>query len=266
MDGDNVFESGNEGNVPVGNNQQQTPNEFEYVANGMTIREPIDTILKRASMGYDYAQKMDTLKSEMESLSQREQQLSSIEQKWKPYEDYARQNPSWEQHVRSSWERRGQQFGEETYQNNQQTNALPPEISQKLQKFDSFMEHYQRAEEDAMLNQEVNAVKQKHPDIDFASTDPTSGKSLEYKVLEHAKTHGIRSFRAAFYDFYHPQLIRQAEEKAKQSLGANIQNQSRDGLIDQGIESYFDRPAPKHLKDMSWDQVMSAAKQDLGIN
>ena len=45
--------------IPMNSNVQ----EYEYTASGRTIKEPIEMILKRASQGYDYAQKNERVLS-----------------------------------------------------------------------------------------------------------------------------------------------------------------------------------------------------------
>jgi len=249
---------------------ESTPQQFEYTARGQTIKEDLDTILKRASMGYDYAQNLEGFKKEkqqwQETIQEREARLAQSENRWKQYDEYARTNPDWEQHVRTSWEQRQQLGFEAGTQQQPSSTGLPPEIAEKISKMDSFMENYQRAEEDAQLNKEIEAVKSQYPNLDFHTTDPNTGKSLEFKVLEHAKQNGISNFRAAFRDFYHDHLVVQAEERAKETVASTIQAQNKAGFIGESPTPQAIYQRPKTFQDMSWDDVFSEASKELGNN
>ena len=129
---------------------QGSPELYEYQAGGKTIREDLATIKKRASQGYHYAQSMQSFNQEKEQwqqqISERESSLREMESRWKQYDDYARANPDWEQHVRTSWEQRQQSSYDQGYegQSQQGSTSLPPDIQAKLAKMDDFLERYQR--------------------------------------------------------------------------------------------------------------------------
>lgn len=245
------------------------PEMWEYQARGQTVKEDRDTILKRASMGYDYAQNMETFKKDKDTFNQsmtdRESRLAESESKWKQYDEYARSNPEWETHVRTSWEQKQQQNPQ-----GPSSTVLDPAVQQRLDKMDSFMDNYTRSEEDAQLHRAVDAVKSKHPDIDFVTTDPANGKSLEFKVIEHANQNGINNFEAAFYHFYHDQLIISAQEKAKKGLAENIQTSNREGFIAESTTPATPmnggyQPQDKPMRERTWDEQFALAAQDQGI-
>lgn len=283
---DEINQNSSEGfnDIPVNaqetnvNSSQPNTDLFEYVANGRTIKEDRDTVLKRASMGYNYAQQMEQFnkqKSDFERTIQEQQaRISQMESKWKPYEDYASQNPDWEQHVRQSWLEKINNGGMNTPNTGiqQQPLNIPQELQQKLSKVDQILTHYERQEQDQMLHREIESLKQKHPTVDFVSTDPNTGKSLEYAVLEHARNMGITNFRAAFYDFYHDKLVKQAEENAKQALVTQKQDAFRQGFIgtSQQPQTMQNMERPKqNLARTSWDEIIKMAGRDLasrGIN
>ena len=110
---DEMFDSVvDDANEPV--DQVQQPQEpktteeqyIEYEALGATRKEPLDLVKKRASMGYDYAQKMEAFKqqqSEWEAKLKRAEELNS---KFAHLDEYAQQNPEWYQHWSQAYENR----------------------------------------------------------------------------------------------------------------------------------------------------------------
>ena len=233
-------------NVEVSTTTQSNepqPQTFEYQANGKTISEDINTILKRAGMGYNYAQHMQDFKQKQSDLESRFQQAESIEKKWKPYEEYATQNPDWANHVRTAYEQRttfnpdgtGQPIGQSP------SNAQTPELQslmQELNELKKFRDDYNndkqlmaQQQQDQELNEQIKGVQSEYPDIDFSHTDPTTGKSLEFQVLEHGNTHGISNFRAAFRDFYHDQLVSRATTQAQEQVAKSLQQRQQKGFM-----------------------------------
>lgn len=249
---------------------QDAPEMYEYQARGKTISEDLDTIKKRASMGYDYAQSMADLKKRDAELNDRLGKAEAIEQKWKPYDEYANQNPDWADRVNRAYEDRfsspqqpeiqGQDFSQ---------GSLPPEVAEKLGKMDKFMQSYEQnqqlqaqSEEDSKLASDINSVKEAYKDIDFGYTDPNTGKSLENQVIEHASLNGINSFQAAFRDFYHDQLVASAQTSAKENAAKEIQERNKSGFLGNVPPSV--KATPSH-KNMNYDQLMDAAKAEFNI-
>jgi hypothetical protein len=248
---------------------QDTPRLYEYQARGKTISEDLDTLKKRASMGYDYAQSMADLKKRDAELTDRLSKAEQIEQRWKPYNDYADQNPDWAERVNRAYEERFSSPQTEIQSQDFNQANLPPEIAQKLNQVDQFMQSYEQnqkmqaqAEEDTKLAADINAVKETYKDIDFGYTDPTTGKSLEFQVLEHASLNGINSFRAAFRDYYNDQLFASAQTSAKETAAKELQERNKSGFL--GNVQASMKPTPSH-KNMSYDQLMDAAKSEFNL-
>jgi hypothetical protein len=269
-----------------GQQQQAAPSpqqvqEYSYQARGKEIKEPIDTILKRASMGYDYAQLMQQHKQREAELAQRDQQLKELEGRWKPYDEYAKSNPQWADFVKQSWDQRFnqqawqpqfQQPGQDGMQQQQQA-SLPPEIAQKLGQIDSFISQIQaekqaaaQAESDLALNNAIEATQKKFPEFDLRATDPATGESMEMAVLKHAQLNGINSFEAAFKDMYFDQLLERRSMKAKEDAAKALTSNVRKGFLGQSnepmIQNHGANPA---LKARSYHELMDIAAKDLGL-
>ena len=228
------------------------PKTFTYKAAGKDVTETEDMVLKRASMGYDYSQKMDNFKSQQEQFDIKQAQLNELQNKWGPIDEYAKNNPEWNDRVQQAWKQ------EQEQKNPTDILALKGE----MQEMKEFFNQQKAWHDDQALGVEIGQLQQKHPGIDFSATD-VNGKSLEYKVLEHAKLNGIKQFTTAFRDFYHDQLIAQAREEGKSSLVQTTQQQRREGFIGttptptQGISQAQD------LRNKSYDDLAREALAEL---
>jgi hypothetical protein len=260
--------------IPAAEAGMQVPKpEFEYTALGKTVKEDIDTILKRASMGYDYAQKMQQFKTEQETFNQqRDGHLAQFGQ-WKQYHDYASENPEWAEFVRTQWEQKSS-YGQSAA--GQQTPAgisADPSAGQVNPEIAKFMEEYRNdkrlqreADEDRALNEQIQQIQKEFPDFDLSHTDPSTGASLEMRVLDHARIHGINSFKAAFKDLYMDQILERKITAAKEAAAKEITDRQKQGLISRSDTSSltsFDSPIQK--KSGSYlDGAMEMAKE-MGI-
>jgi len=117
--------------------------------------------------------------------------------------------------------------------------------------------------EDRELEGQIKSIREKHPDLDFDATDPESGKSLEYKVLEFGVKNNIKNFEVAFKAFYHDELVKRAAEKAKDALSKEKQQSVKAGIIDQ--KSTSGKVGQPNLKGLSHDQVAQLAAKEFGI-
>lgn len=240
---------------------------FEYSASGKTVKEDIDTILKRASQGYNYAQHMSTLKQQQTELESRMKQAQELESQWKPYMEYAQQNPDWANHWKQAYDNRfnsfsGQQNEQPSYQgqDNSEVSALKSQISELRSLYDKDKETRQIEQQDIELNNQINEVKSLYPDVDFSYSDPETGKSLEYAVLEHGSLHGISSFKAAFRDFYHDQLVTNAVSKAKENTAKELQNRQKKGFMSSSDTPQLMTPQSRDSrKNMSYEQLIQEA-------
>jgi len=259
-----VVEQAPEVNTPWWQGDAYKDKTLEYRSSNKDVSENIETVLKRASMGYNYAQNMQGLKGERDAFVTEKQGVEDMRSKWQPYDDYARQNPQWAEHVNQAWENRGSQIQDQGTQNQQPATNIPPEFAQKIESMDNFMQNYQRQQDDRVLSDEISTVRDQYKDVDFDYSDPASGKSLEMQVLEHAHNTGINTFRAAFRDFYHDTLVRNSVEQAKKDLGSQIQANTKQGIISQGDAPRLSGNQQTY-RIQSMDDAFSAAANEYGI-
>lgn len=250
----------------------------QYKANGRDISEPLETVLKRASQGYNYAQEMGKLNSERSDwekrLGESTAKLQALE-RWKQFDEYAAQNPQWADHVHKAWEDRHR------YQ-----NGFDPDdpIAQKIAAIESRLEttvnerlspleqrlqaeqrQVQEAKEDGELESQVRAVQERFKNVNLDQVDE-QGKSLEYRVLEHMQQTGIKNFESAFKDFYFDELIKSEKEAVAEKHANEMQKRAKQGII--GLSSTPPTGSPQqssngNLRKYSYDDLAEMAKREL---
>ena len=252
--------------------------QVTYPANGREISEPLSMVMKRASMGYNYAQLMQQHKQREEQLTAREQQIAESAKKWQQYDEYATQNPQWADHVRAQWEQRfsfGQQGQNQASFDSQQqasTANLPPEMAREIAELRSFAQQYRaeqqarmQAEQDAELAGVISTVQNEFPDIDLRATDPMTGENLEQQVLRHAQTYGINSFRAAFRDMMFDKLLARGQTQAKETVAKQMQQQVKQGFLGKSDSPFGAQQQSVNVKNHSYHSLMDVAAKELGL-
>ena len=259
---DEMFESVSEqpaSEQPQAAAEQQAEIEYEYTALGATRKEPISLILKRASQGYDYAQKMEQFKQEQAAVAEAKARADELHGKYAQIDDYARENPEWYDHWSQAYEQR-QTYGAQSDQPAVDFSPVKEEIDALRNEFSSvkeFITQQQQSQEDGKYWDEVKTVQKEFPDIDLNQSDET-GKTLEYKILEHAKDNGIASFRVAFRDFYHDQLKSRMLEQAKQDLIKEDKERRKKGIVGVSNTPILNTDMPD-LRNMSENDILQAA-------
>lgn len=255
--------------------------EITYRASGKELREPLETVIKRAQRGYDYAQLVERQKAEdvqrQAEWEAKQRELAQIEQQWKPYHEYASQNPEWAEYVRQQWESRfntpvqADPYSDETQQSQQSFN-LPPQVQRELAEMRQFIAQQKQnealrvqAEQDQALANEIQSVRKQYTDIDFDYTDPETGESLESKILRHAQEKRIYNFSAAFKDFYFDKLMERNVLQAKENVAKQMQQQNKQGFLASGTESMLTRSNPPNMKRMGYHQLADLAISEMGL-
>jgi hypothetical protein len=233
--------------------------EFEYSALGATRKEPLSMILKRASMGYDYAQKMEAYKQQQAEVERIRQEAEARHSKFAHLDEYAQQNPEWYNHWSQAYEQR--QAG--LHQEGTPAIDLSPikseldSLKNDFMSVKEFVTKQQQSVEDSKYWDELKAVQKDFPDVDLNLADE-HGKTLEYKVLEHAKQNGIGSFRIAFRDFYHDKLRSRMYEQAKQDLLKQDKENRKKGIVGVSNTPMLNSNMPD-LRKMSEQQILEMA-------
>jgi hypothetical protein len=248
--------------------------ELEYTANGKTVKENLSTILKRASQGYNYAQLSHEQKERGKVLDEQSRVSTESEAKWGKFEKFAKENPKWLDHWNNAYENRDQALPTEAA-TTEQTGGFDDTrmlalLEQKLEPMRDHIEKQNAAKaqdelrsQDQALDQETKETRAEFPNIDFDDSDPETGKTLQFQVLEFAGERGM-GFKDAFKVFYHDKLIstRMEDEKAKWTKEQS-QN-AKDGILGVKPTSTKSSNGPD-FSNSSWDQVAEYAGKQLGF-
>lgn len=244
--------------------QQQAAQEFAIKYGGKEIKAPIEKILRWAEQGYEAPQKIGELNKQLETWKTKEQQLKELEGKYKTVDDYARENPDWFQFIQQEYSKRTQSQQQDP--NNHYISELKQQFEQQKSVLDTLMKEREEArikQEDEQYNQNFETLKKTYPKVDFNSVDE-SGKSLEYRVLEHATKNGINNFTTAFKDYYFEDLQKLKEIEAKEKLLKDKQANTKLGIL-----NVSSTPTPKRVSDnvkgKSYNDLEREALEELGI-
>lgn len=243
--------------------EQPTVQEYSFTHSGKEIKAPIDNILKWASQGYDAPNRIGDLSKQLDEYKQKESRFKEIETQYGDVDKFARENPDWWKHVSESYQ---QKFLEAKAGGNPELIGLQKEL-EDLKNFKLQLEQDRQAEvnrrEDEAYQSELQALTKAYPKIDFSSVGP-DGKSLEYKVLQHAKENGIKKFTTAFRDFYHDDLMKLQAESAKEGLLKERQQRTKLGILGETFQSA--KQVNQDVKGKSYADLEREALQELGLN
>lgn len=251
----------------------------EYKANGKPVRETLEQALNRSSQGYNYAQLLSEFKQKeptyQKQIEELGGQLKNLD-KFRQYDEYAKQNKAWADHVDNMWKNKEQFNNADLDPNDPVTKKLASfeqmlqnfsnQFGEKIQKYDQVVTAQEMAKDDLSFNKEVETVTQGFKHVDFDTKDE-SGKSVKTYVMEHMVSKQIPNFRTAFLDLYHDQLLAQHEQSLRDKHAKETQKRTKEGII--GVKSTpngSDKSAPvSNIGSKSWDELAMLGKKELGF-
>jgi methionine-rich copper-binding protein CopC len=229
--------------------QTQTAQEIEFIVNGKPVKATLDQAKQWASKGYHYNQEMARFKAEQEAFTKQRTEIEQVKARYAELEDFASKNPGWIDHVNQAWQQAQSQA-------QAQGQQLPPAVAQEFQalkqqlgelsKFKSDSEaqrkQQQTQQEDQTLNSEIQTLREQFKDLDWNAVSP-DGHALDMQVLKFMQDNhiGVKadgsyvpgSFERAFKAFNHDQLVKRAEERAKEAVVKAKKVETKLGLLGQ---------------------------------
>lgn len=254
--------------------QSAAAQDFAFTVGGKEVKVDLnkdrEKLIRWAQQGYEAPNKLGELNKQLQAWTAKEQAWKTQEAKVKEYQDkyegvdkYIRENPQWWSTVQAEFQKA--QSGAQGQAVDPRFDTLKQEIDglkQVAQTYQERVQQQQMQQEDAKYIEEFNTVQKQYPKIDFVSPDET-GRNLEYKVLEYAQEKGIREFTAAFKAFHHDELVKLAQEEAKQKVISDKQSKTKLGIL--GISS---TPTPRKtdsVRGKSYNDLAGEALEELGL-
>lgn len=249
----------------------QTAQEYEYVIEGgKKVKEPIDMILKRAGMGYNYAQKMHIYNQDVAKWKGIEEKNKSLS-RWQEYDDYASKNPDWAKHVENAWASRGQQAQAEGVQDNQVLSQIQ-QLAERLERAEKFNQELtserqalKHQTEDKTFGDEIQDVSKKYG-VDLSQADD-QGQSLEFRILRHMEALGLDGskkgqFHAAFRDYYFDNLQSRQKEQAKEAAAKTDLELKKAGIVGVSRTPKAKESFNGYKPGMSYNELAEMAKKE----
>lgn len=265
------IEQPDQGPIQDAQPQQQAIDEFELTVGGKAIKAKRDQVMQWAQQGYSAPGKISQLTRDLENWKKKytesEPKWNQMQEKYGAVDEYVRQNPQFWDHVVKQYEQRNQVLQDQTNPLAGMVGDLQRQVQDLIQyknQVEENQQKYRATQEDQAYMQGFEELKKSYPDVDFVTPDQ-DGKTLEYKVLEYANAEGIRNFKTAFRDFYHDELLKRSEVKAKESLAKEKQKNTKLGIL--GVTpTPTKRTETGNVRNKSYDDLVTEALQELGIN
>lgn len=245
--------------------------KLPYKAADKEVEEDIETILKRASQGYHYAQQMEALKKQQAEFEEQRKRIEEMEAKWSPYEEQAKKDPDWYNHWNTAYQNRFTRNADGEFDSDAADfqARLDAALQEKLKPYEERFRALDEKEsttkiheEDQRLSDEVESIRGEYKDIDFDHTDPETGMSLEAQILQFGAKEGINSFKTAFEVMMRDTLV-ERQLRLKEEERQKLEKEKRkNGIISESTESHS-RSRPVDTRHMSLDEAMKMAERDL---
>tara|TARA_R110000868_G_scaffold9394_2_gene46915 strand:- start:4067 stop:4981 length:915 start_codon:yes stop_codon:yes gene_type:complete len=216
-------------------NQWWSSVEFDW--NGKKIKpDSEDKARTWMQQGYNYSQRVGELNKKQSEWDRERIDLLGYKEKFSKYsqvDEFAAKNPDWWKHVETAYKARELPQGVDP----SIQQVLNP-IQEKMSRFEQYLESIEQQKQEAeyrkadeSLAQEIQSIRDLHPNIDLSAKDPVSGEPLERKVLKHAMDIGTTSFRVAFRDLFHDQLVTTAKASGLEASAKDAQLKAKKGLL-----------------------------------
>ncbi len=255
---------------PIQEAQPQVIDEFELpIEDKRSIKVKREQLFQWAQQGRTAPGKISQLSKEVESwkskYSESEPKWKEIETKYGEIDQYVRQNPAFWDHVQNSWKQRGDALSDSSNPLAGTVAQLQSHVEDLIQYKNQIEEQQQNiraAKEDQDYLQTFEELQKQHSDIDFVTPDQ-EGKTLEYRVLEHAQANGIKNFKTAFRDYYHDELMKRSESRAKESFARDKQKNTKLGIL--GITTQPTKRGSSDVRGKSYDNIADEIKEEYGL-
>lgn len=249
--------------------EQKEP-EYEYEWSGQKIKAPLSQLLKKASMGHDYAQKMAEFNKQRESFTHEKKLSEQLKEQYGAVDEWVKGNPDKWEKLQAVIEAEKAGHGDLDVNNplykelqglKQQLNeAILPTIEQIKEE----KTRIQHESEDKALESEIKSIREKYKDLDWSTLDE-NGRSREMRVLQHASQYGFKTFKSAFFDLYHEDIEKRANEQGRIAVQNDKAKQIKTGLLGTSQAPKQNLFKATNTKNKSYNELTREALEELGI-
>jgi hypothetical protein len=238
---------------------------------GKDVEEDLQTILKRASAGYNYAQRMHEYNSLMDEFNTKHKPMIDEAKTWRDkyskFEDYAKENPEWYNHWNNAYENRLTPNQGSIGQEPDYLKQVKELLGQELAPIKEFWTSKQKEEQENLVRTEYqkltdasNQIRKQFPTMDLDVTDPETGMSKEQEVLTYMQKSGIKDFTAAFKALFHDDIVKhQVAQTKEQQLKAD-QERRKNGVVEVKTKRFA--PKSESIGKLSWAEIQNRALND----
>ncbi len=241
--------------------------EWEFESRGRKVApDSRDTALQWMAKGHDYTRVVGEWNQKERDYQRQIQERDQKYGRFKEVDEYVQKDPEWWKFVEQQWQNR------ETRQLDPSLQPVIGPLMEKIGSLESFVQSQQQQaaiqeqeRQDSKLNEEIESTRKSHPTIDLNAIDD-SGQTLEYRVLAHAQQIGTNSFRAAFRDYLHDQLVELSKSKALETTAKETAVRAKRGLLGTTPTPTKQITQLQNSRSKSWEDVGREALAELGIN
>lgn len=245
--------------------------EHEYTWSGQKIKAPLSEILRKAGMGHDYSQKMEAFNKERQGWQEKLSLSQKLNEQYGPVDEWVRGNPDKWEKLQAVIQAEKAGHGDldtnhplyQKYQELQKT--LNEKILPTIEAQEQEKTRLKYEAEDKTLISEIQSIREKYKDLDWATVDESGRSALERKVCLHASENGFKTFRAAFLDLNHDDLMKRAEERGKGSIANDRARAAKTGLLGQTSAPTQGLRAATNIKNKSYDELAREGLEEYGI-
>lgn len=244
--------------------------EFQHEGKPIKISRTDPKFTTWLQQGYNYAQRAQLLNQERAKFDTERQTLEKQYSPYKTVDEYAKQNPDWWTHVQQSFEQRNAQpkagdspeLAQVKAQIRQEIMAELKPIQDKFTSIEQKEQAEQVAREDQALGTEIQSIREKYSNLDWATPDE-AGMTLEQRIVKHAIDNKIESFRAAFRDYSFDHLAKLHEERGKETIQQDLQKRQKLGIIGQSSTPKKGIQPAQSVKNKSYDDLYREALSEM---
>lgn len=265
-------EASTEGGIP-GNDVPATEGAAEAAAEGgralihkgKELSMDDDKFKMYAQKGYDYEDKMHQARVDRKLFDQERETFNTEMGDLRQINDYAKQNPAFEQLIQREWAK----VQQEGYQPDPQTEVqmLQTQVRSLMEQVNGQSqanENRRVAELEAGQETSIANFKEEHSQMDWATKD-AEGNTLEDRITHAMLDNGVKDFGIMASSFLMKEIQSRNAIASKEAAAKEIQKANKLGLGKVTSDPSAAVQSSKDVGNKSYDQLVRESLLELGI-